>query len=102
MTTENSVHATGASLVTADHGQERLAEAACYAVLQRIAPVLRHDVAGLMQPMGMLMMLLQRRVQLPEPDLQMIAKNVASANALTKQATVGCINAISWMISRED
>ena len=43
---------------------DRLAEAACYAVLRRIAPVLRHDVAGFLQPVGMLMTVLQRRVQM--------------------------------------
>lgn len=85
-----------------DHLQERLAEAACYAVLRRVAPVLRHDVAGFMQPVGMLMMVLQRRVQMPEPDLQAIAKNVMSVSALTKEATTGCMNAMGWMASRED
>lgn len=100
--TGDSVRATEALLVTATDGQERLAEAARYAVLQRIAPVLRHDVAGFMQPVGMLMMMLQRRVQMPEPDLQVIAKNVASANALTKEATVGCMKAIDWISNREN
>ena len=95
-------YAAGAPLVTSDHWKDRLAEAACYAVLQRIAPVLRHDVAGFMQPVGMLMMVLQRRVQTPEPDLQAIAKNVASVSALTKEATAGCMNAIGWMAARED
>ena len=82
--------------------QDRLAEAARYAVLQRIAPALRHDVAGFMQPVGMLMMVLQRRVQMPEPDLQAIAKNVASASALAKEATTGCMNAMGWIAARED
>jgi hypothetical protein len=92
----------GASAVSFDHLQNRLAEAASHAVLRRIAPALRHDVAGLMQPIGMLMMVLQRRVQMPEPDLQAIAKNVASVSALTKEATTGCMNAMGWMASRED
>ena len=81
---------------------DRLAEAACYAVLRRIAPVLRHDVAGFLQPVGMLMTVLQRRVQMPEPDLQAIAKNVASASVLTKEATANCMNAMGWMAMREE
>jgi hypothetical protein len=100
--TEDSAPAANARPVTSDQLQERLAEAASYAVLRRIAPVLRHDVAGFMQPVGMLMMVLQRRVQMPEPDLQAIAKNVASVSALTKEATTGCMNAMGWMASRED
>lgn len=101
-TTGNPAHPAAASAVIADHLQDRLAEAASYAVLRRIAPVLRHDVAGFMQPIGMLMMVLQRRVQMPEPDLQAVAKNVASVSALTKEATTGCMNAMGWMASRED
>ena len=81
---------------------DRLAEAACYAILQRIAPVLRHDVAGFLQPVRMLMMVLQRRVQMPEPDLQAIADNVASANDLTMEAAAGCMNAMGWIGASED
>ncbi len=81
---------------------DRLAEAACYAVLRRLMPVLRHDVAGAMQPVRMLMMVLERRVHAPEPDLQAIIKNVASVSALTKQATADCINALGWIASSED
>ena len=92
-----TLHQTRSDLVP-----DRLAEAACYAVLKRIAPVLRHDVAGFMQPVGMLMMVLQRRVQIPEPDLQMIAKNVASVSALAKVATDGCMNAMGWIAAREE
>jgi hypothetical protein len=81
--------------------QQRLAEAANYAVLRRIAPVLRHDVAGVMQPIGMLMMVLQRRMQMTDPDLAAITKNLASVSALTKEATTGCMNAMGWMVSGE-
>jgi len=102
LTTADLTDVQTAPSVTPDHLQNRLAEAACYAVLRRIAPVLRHDVAGLMQPVGMLMMVLQRRVQMPEPDLQTIVKNVASVSTLTKEATAGCMNAMGWMASRDD
>ena len=94
--------AADAISVTPDVLQARLAEAASYAVLRRIAPALRHDVAGFMQPVGMLVMVLQRRVQMPEPDLPVIAKNVISISALAKEATTGCMNVMDWMASRED
>lgn len=102
LTTAELTLAQTAPSVTADPLQDRLAEAACYAVLRRVAPVLRHDIAGLMQPVSMLMMVLQRRVQMPEPDLQAIVKNVASVSTLTKEATTGCMNAMGWMASRDD
>ena len=101
-TTGDSAHTACAPLGSSDHLQERLAEAACYAVLRRVAPVLRHDVAGFLQPVGMLMMVLQRRVEMPEPDLQAITKNVASVSALAKEATTRCMNAIGWIAARED
>ena len=88
--------------ITPEGLNDRLAEAACYAVLRRLIPVLRHDVAGAMQPVRMLMMVLERRVQIPEPDLQAITKNVTSVSALTKQATADCINALGWIASSED
>lgn len=81
---------------------QRLAEAAKYAVLRRIAPGLRHDVAGAMQPVGMLMMVLQRRMQLSDPDLAAITKNLASVAALTKEASTACMNALAWMASCDD
>lgn len=98
----DSSRAAAAPPVTPDFLQERLAEAASYAVLRRIAPALRHDVAGFMQPVGMLVMVLQRRLQMPEPDLQAIAENVTSVSALAKEATTGCMNAMDWTASRED
>ena len=91
-----------APCITPDLLQARLAEAASHAVLQRIAPALRHDVAGVMQPVGMLMLVLQRRVSMPEPDLQTIAKSVVSVSALFKEATTACMNLMGWMVSRED
>lgn len=98
----DSSRAAAAPSVSPDFLQARLAEAASYAVLHRIAPALRHDVAGFIQPVGMLVMVLQRRVQMPEPDMQAIAKNVMSVSALTKEATTGCMNVMDWMASRED
>jgi hypothetical protein len=91
-----------AASTTPEGLNDRLAEAAFYAVLRRLIPVLRHDVAGAMQPVRMLLMVLERRVQIPEPDLQAITKNVTSASALTKQATANCIDALGWIASSED
>lgn len=90
------------SSTTPDSLNDRLAEAANYAVLRRLMPVLRHDVAGAMQPLRMLLMVLERRVQAPEPDLAAIAKNVTSLSALTKQASVDCTGALEWTGSSQD
>ena len=81
---------------------DRLAEAAHYAVLNRLMPVLRHDVAGAMQPTRMLLMVLEKRLQAVDPDFQAIAKNVTSVSTLSKQASASCLAALGWMASSED
>ena len=82
--------------------RQRLAEAANYAVLQRIAPALHHDVAGLMQPVSILTAVLQKRMQLPEPNLQDIAKNLSSVSNMAKEATTGCVIAVGWINTSEN
>ena len=91
-----------AASTTPEGLNDRLAEAAFYAVLRRLMPVLRHDVAGAMQPVRMLLMVLERRLQIPEPDLQTIAKNITSVSTLTKKASADCIGALGWIASSED
>ena len=105
MSTSESANLPSASIAAPSEREclnVRLAEAGCYAVLRRLMPVLRHDVAGFMQPVRMLMMVLERRVHAPEPDVQAITKNVVSVSALTKQATADCINALEWIGSSQD
>ena len=80
----------------------RLAEAACSAVLGRVLPILRHDVAGSLQPVRILLIVLERRVQSTHPDLAAITKNVMSLSALTKQAAADCMSALSWADSTDD
>ena len=87
---------------TSDSVHDRLAEAARYAVLRRVFPVLRHDVAGSLQPVHMLLMVLQRRVQKTDPDLAAITKGVLSLGALTVQAAADCMNALGWVDSSQD
>jgi len=105
MPTSDSANLPSASIAATSSREclnDRLAEAACYAVLRRLMPLLRHDVAGAMQPVRMLLMVLERRVHAPEPDIKAITKNVVSVSALTKQATADCFNALEWIGSSQD
>ena len=102
MTPENFPGACHPIPATAEEEKSRLAEAACYAVLGRVLPVLRHDMAGSLQPVRLLLMVLERRVQSTDPDLEAIAKSVMSLSALTKQAATDCLSALSWTDSNED
>jgi hypothetical protein len=59
--------------------------------------VLRHDVAGLMQPVRLLSTVLERRLLKPDLDREALINNATSLNALLKEASAGCMNAIGWM-----
>ena len=102
VTPENFLPAGDAVPITSKNVNDRLAEAARYAVLGRVLPGLRHDVAGSMQPVRMLLMVLEHRVQNTDPDLAAITKNVMSLSALTKQAAAVCMSALGWADSSED
>lgn len=102
LTPENSLPAGDALPTAAESVNDRLAEAARYAVLRRVLPVLRHEVAGSMQPVRMLLMVLERRVQTTDPDLAAITKSVMSLSALTKKATADCMGALGWIDSSQD
>ena len=80
----------------------RFVEAARYAVLSRLLPVLRHDVAGAMQAPRMLLMVMEKRLQAADPDLQAIQENVRSVSTLTKQATASSMTALSWIASSDN
>ena len=102
VTPENQLIAGDLVPMASNSLNDRLAEAAHYAVLGRLLPVLRHEVAGSMQPILMLLMVLERRVQSTDPDLAAITKNVLSLSALTKQAAAVCMGALGWADSSED
>ena len=91
-----------AASTTLDAVNDWRADAARYAVLNRMMPALRHDVAGAMQPVRMLLMVLERRLQNVDPDLDVIAKNVTSISMLTKEASVEVMSAMGWTGSGED
>ena len=81
---------------------ERLAEAARYALLRRLAPAIRHDMAGALQPISMVAVLLEKRLQKPTPDLVTIGKNAHDISVLAREASVACMHLMSWLAPRQD
>jgi hypothetical protein len=77
-------------------------EAAAYAILCRVGPVLRHEIAGLMQPVRILVTVLERGANKPEIDRAAIAENVSTISMLMKQASAGCMNAFEWFAAPSD
>lgn len=82
--------------------RERLAEAARYALLRRLAPAIRHDIAGALQPISMVAVLLEKRLQKPEPDMTVIGKNVHDINTLAREASAACMQLMGWLAPKQD
>jgi hypothetical protein len=74
-------------------------EAARYALLQRVAPTLRHHLAGEFQPLGMMAALLERRVQ-QRADPASLQEQCASLGQLSRQAAEHCMALMSWVAPR--
>ena len=82
--------------------RERMAEAARYALLRRMAPALRHDMAGALQPVNMMAAMLEKRLQKPEPDMAALVKNGSAINTLAREAAASCMSLMTWLAPRED
>ncbi|MDB5965619.1 MAG: hypothetical protein JWQ72_2119 [Polaromonas sp.] len=80
-----------------EHLNERLADAARYALLRRLAPALRHNMAGSLQPLSMMAAMLEKRLQKAEPDLAALAKNSATLNSLAREAALSCMSLMGWL-----
>jgi hypothetical protein len=77
-------------------------EAARYALMRRIAPALRHHMAGTLQPIGMISAILDRRLQAPEPDMTVLRENSKSISTLSRSAASACMNLITWVAPKEN
>lgn len=80
----------------------RLTEAARYALLRRLAPVIRHDMAGSLQPIAMVAGMLERRLQKPDADLEAVLKNARDIVELCKGAAASGVNLMGWFAPKDD
>ena len=80
----------------------RLAEAARYALLRRLAPVIRHNMAGSLQPIAMVAGMLERRLQKADSDPEALLKNARDIVALSKEAAASCTDLMSWFAPKDD
>lgn len=77
-------------------------EAARYALLRRIAPAMRHHLAGSMQPISMIAAILERRLQAPEPDLTALRESGRSISTQSRSATSAAMNLMTWVVPHEN
>ena len=77
-------------------------ESANYALLRRLAPVIRHNMAGTLQPIAMVAAMLERRLQKADADPETLLKNARDIMALSKEAAASCVDLMSWLAPREN
>ncbi|WP_411880386.1 hypothetical protein [Polaromonas sp. YR568] len=78
------------------------AEAAHYALLRRLAPVIRHNMAGTLQPIAMVAAMLERRLQKTDADPEVLLKNARDIVALSKEAAASCVDLLGWLAPKEN
>jgi len=73
------------------------ADAVRYAVLQRIAPAIRHDMVVNLQPIGMIYELMEHRVATQREDVVALQESSAKMNRFAKAALASCIDSVTWL-----
>ena len=77
------------------------ADAARFALLQRLAPALRHGMVGALHPIELIVEAIDRRLQTPSPDLANVRENLDKIKNLSRSAVHSCVNVASWLASEE-
>ena len=75
----------------------RALEASRYALLQRLAPAIRHQVAGTFQPVIMLAAMMQKLVQGPDVDLAKMGSHCASVHGFSRSGAMQSLECFSWI-----
>lgn len=84
------------------HLKERLAEAARYALMRRLLPAIRHNLAGTLQPIGMMSAMLERRLKTVTPDMAQLSKNAQALTTLSREAAATSLNLMTWLAPKDN
>ena len=76
---------------------KRKAEASRYALLRRLAPAIRHQMAGSFQPVTMMAAIIEKRLLAATPDLPALAKTSGEVRALATAATRSSLDLMAWI-----
>lgn len=75
----------------------RNAEATRYALLRRLAPAIRHQMAGSFQPVTMIAALIEKRAMAATPNLPTLANAAGEVRALVSAATRSNLDLMAWI-----
>ena len=81
---------------------DRLAEAARYTLLRRLAPSMRHHLVVNLQPIGMIYEVMDRRLKAPQPALADVHESAHKINSFAKAALHSCLDVVTWLAPDED
>ena len=73
------------------------ADAAAYAVLRRLAPAIRHQMAGIFQPVTMLTAVIEKRLQGVTVDLPGLVKTSSDVRAMATAASRSSLDLLGWL-----
>ena len=76
---------------------KRNTEASRYALLRRLAPAIRHQMAGGLQPVTMMTAIIEKRLQAATPDLPAVVKTSSDVRALATAATRSSLDLMGWI-----
>ena len=82
--------------------KERLAEAARYALMRRLLPAIRHNIAGTLQPIGMMSAMMERRMKAPMPDMAQLGKNTQALSTLSREAAAVSLGLMAWLAPKDN
>jgi hypothetical protein len=82
--------------------QQRLLEAARYALMRRLLPAIRHDIADKLQPIGMMAAIIQRQTHSAALDLAQLGKNGQALAGLSSEAVANALNLMTWLGPRDN
>lgn len=81
---------------------DRLAEAARYTLLRRLAPSIRHHLVVNLQPIGMIYEVMDRRLKAPQPSLAEVHESAHKINSFAKAALHSCLDVVTWLAPDEE
>ena len=76
---------------------KRNIESACYALLQRLAPAIRHQLAGCFQPVTMMAAIIEKRLRTAAPDFPSLIKTSGDLRTFTTDAVRANLDLMGWI-----
>lgn len=76
---------------------KRHAESARYALVRRLAPAIRHQMAGSFQPVTMMAAIIEKRLKAPTADLPALVKTSGEVRVLASAAARSSLDLMFWI-----